>query len=166
MTTDGRAVANFILDYCDQKGRKITHVSLQKIVFFCHVWSLVIRSKPLIRHRFEAWKYGPVLPYLYRDFREFGDDPIKGRASSINPTTGEREIATYDLDCECRELLSRVVDFYIQVPASQLIQLTHVRGGPWHKVWNHEGTVNPGMKISDEDIMEFYSRTLPTHLMQ
>ena len=61
MSYDGRAVANFVLDFCDQHQRGITNLSLQKIVYFCHVWSLIEFDRPLVKQRFEAWQYGPVL---------------------------------------------------------------------------------------------------------
>ena len=76
MTHDGRAVANFVLDHTDRLGASLTNLSLQKLVYFCHVWSLIGLHKPLIRHSFEAWECGPVLQYLYREFknlREFGN---------------------------------------------------------------------------------------------
>ena len=37
MTYDGRAVANFILDCCDKRGRPINHTALQKIVYFARL---------------------------------------------------------------------------------------------------------------------------------
>ena len=73
---DGRSIANFVLDFCERNGRTVTNLSLQKIVYFCHVWSLIELGKPLIRHKFEAWEYGPVLPYLYREFKGFDRSPI------------------------------------------------------------------------------------------
>jgi uncharacterized phage-associated protein len=158
MSLDGRAVANFVLDFCDMKGRRITNLSLQKIVYFCHVWSLIRLNRPLIKHQFEAWKFGPVLQYLYREFREFDNQPIIGRAKKIDPKTGHSAIAEYTLDNETEELLSRVADFYSLLPPADLVQMSHAKGGPWDKVWNHQGRVNPGMKIDNGAIIEFYSK--------
>jgi uncharacterized phage-associated protein len=110
---DGRAVANFVLDFCEARGRHITNLSLQKIVYFCHVWSLIEFKKPLLKHHFEAWQYGPVLQYLYREFRNFDDRPISGRAKKIDPATGKREVVQYGFDADTETLLKRIVDFYI-----------------------------------------------------
>ena len=38
-----------------------------------------------------------------------------------------------------------------------LVDLTHAEGGPWHKVWNQGGRINPGMRIDDREIMRFYA---------
>ena len=158
MSLDGRAVANFVLDFCEARGRRITNLSLQKIVFFCHVWSLIRFGKPLVRHQFEAWQFGPVLQYLYREFREFDNQPIVGRAKKTDPRTGNSTIVNYVLDNETEELLSRVVDFYSLLTPADLVQMSYATGGPWDKVWNHQGRVNPGMKIDNAAIVKFYSR--------
>ena len=158
MSLDGRAVANFVLDFCDARGRRITNLSLQKIVFFCHVWTLIRLGKPLVRHQFEAWQFGPVLQYLYREFKNFDNHPIVGRAKKIDPRTGNSVTVKYTLDSETEELLSRVVDFYSRLPPADLVQMSHAKGGPWEKVWNHQGRVNPGMKIDNAAIVKFYCK--------
>jgi uncharacterized phage-associated protein len=158
MSLDGRAVANFVLDFCEARGRRITNLCLQKIVYFCHVWSLIQLGKPLVRHQFEAWQFGPVLQYLYREFRRFDDQPIVGRATKIDPATGKSAIVKYALDDETEELLNRVVDFYSLLSPADLVQMCHAKGGPWDKVWNHQGRVYPGMKIDNSAIVQFYCK--------
>lgn len=160
MTADGRAVANFILDFCAQRGRIVTNLTLQKAVYFCHVWQLVVMRRPLVKHSFEAWQHGPVLPYLYRDFKEYDSEqkPITTRAMQIDRVTGARVEVRYEFDEETTALQKKVVDFYSQLNGGNLVALSHVKGGPWYEVWNHQGGVNPGMKISDEAIAEYYSK--------
>jgi len=155
---DGRAVANFVLDLCDSRGRPVTNLSLQKIVYFCHVWSLIELSRPLIRHTFEAWEFGPVLPYLYREFRNYDRAPIVGRARQIDPSDGKYCVVRYSFDPETESLLRQIAGFYSRLRAGDLVELSHAEGGPWHSVWNHGGKVNPGMKIDDVEIVEFYSK--------
>lgn len=138
-------------------GVCVTNLSLQKIVFFCHVWSLVGLKKPLIRHKFEAWEYGPVLPYLYREFKTYDRSPIKGRATQIDPHTGHKTVVLYKFDEDTEKNLTEIVQFYGRMRAGDLVEMSHVSGGPWYKVWNHQGHSNPGMQIEDSSIAEFYS---------
>lgn len=166
MIHDGRAVANFVLDQADAAGVAITPMALQKIVYFCHVWALIEFGKPLIRHSFEAWEHGPVLQYLYREFKRFGADPIRGRARRIDPFTRREEIISYAFDNATADLLTRVVAIYGRLSAAVLRDLTHAPGGPWDKVWNHGGKINPGMRIDDRDIERFYSRIPLPSLLQ
>jgi uncharacterized phage-associated protein len=155
---DGRAIANFVLDLCDGRSRAVTNLALQKIVYFCHVWSLIDLRRPLVRHNFEAWDFGPVLPYLYRAFRDHDRSPITARATQVDPLDGKHRVVVYDLDPATESLLRKITEFYSRLRASDLVQLSHAEGGPWHSVWHHRGTVNPGMKIDDASILEFYSK--------
>lgn len=163
---DGRAIANFILDYCDSRGRRVTNLALLKIVYFCHVWSLVALGRPLVRHKFEAWEFGPVLPYLYRSFKNFDRLPIVGRAMGIDAVDGKQRVVGYNFNVGTDSLLREIVEFYSRLSAGALVELSHAEGGPWHSVWNHAGTVNPGMKIDDASIVEFYSKVSPPFSIQ
>jgi uncharacterized phage-associated protein len=158
MSTDGRAVANFVLDFCESKNRCVTNLSLQKVVFFCHVWSLIRLNRPLVKHSFEAWEFGPVLPYLYRDFKDFERDPITCRARKIDPCTGLAGVVEYGFDDATNVLLQTVVDFYSRLSPSDLVRLSHTAGSPWDDIWNHKGKVLPGMKIENCAIIKYYSR--------
>jgi uncharacterized phage-associated protein len=158
MAYDGRQVANFILDFCERNDRPITNLALQKILYFCHVWSLVRLGRPLVKHRFEAWPLGPVLQYVYHEFKRFDQSPISSRALKFNVANGKKEVVSYSFDNETEELLLRVVDFYSRLSSGQLVGLSHVSDGPWAKVWNHKGKINPGMEIDDGEIKGYYSR--------
>lgn len=161
MTHDGRAIANFVLDECDRAGVAVSPLALQKIVYFCHVWTLIRLGKPLVRHSFEAWEHGPVLQYLYREFNRFGAAPVRERARRVSPYTGREEVVGYVLDTATSQLLRQVVGFYSRLDAGALVDLTHAPGGPWDQVWNHGGKINPGMRIDNRDIERFYAR-IPT----
>ena len=165
-SVDGRAVANFVLDFCDQRGRAITNLSLQKIVYFCHVWSLIELERPLVKHQFEAWQFGPVLQYLYREFKDFDNKPITKRATRLDPKTGTREVVDYIFDPKLMLLLHRVADFYSRIRAGDLVGLTHARGGPWDRTWNHESRANPGMRIDNKSIVEYYSVVQAPFILQ
>ncbi len=39
--SDGREVANYILEYADESGISVTTLGLQKITHFYHVWFLI-----------------------------------------------------------------------------------------------------------------------------
>jgi uncharacterized phage-associated protein len=158
MAYDGRAIANFVLDYCEQRGRAVTHTALQKLVYFCHVWSLVQLKRPLIKHKFEAWDFGPVLPYLYREFKNFDRAPVKTRATQIDSLDGSNRTVEYQFDSQTAAFLEEIVEFYSRMNAGDLVKLSHVAGGPWDRVWNHSGSVKPGMRIDDAQIASFYSK--------
>ena len=154
---DARAITNFILDYCEFRQRSITQLQLHKILYFCHVWHLVETGRPLVKQSFEAWEYGPVLPFIYRQFKEFENRQINKKALKLNRANGRKEIVEYDLSDDVYDTLGGIVDFYSQMSAHDLVEMTHIAGGPWDIVWNHEGKANPGMCINNEEIIRFYS---------
>jgi len=166
MSYDGREIANFVLDFCDARNRKVSHLSLQKIVYFCHACFLAEFRKPLVRHAFEAWEFGPVLQYLYHEFKAFERSPITTRAKKINIQTGAKEKVVYHFDEQTRNFLTNVINFYSQLTPTQLVEISHMKGGPWDKVWNHKGQINPGMKIEDREIMRYYSQLQETNMVQ
>ena len=154
----GRAVANFVLDQCEAQGLHVSHLALQKLVYLCHVWSLIELGEPLVRQSFEAWEHGPLLQYLYREFKGFGSGPVRDRARQMNPHNGRRQVVSYAFDQATRELLTKVVAIYSRLSASTLRELSHASGGPWDRVWNHGSKISPGMRINNEDIVRFYTR--------
>jgi uncharacterized phage-associated protein len=158
MSFDGREIANCVLDLADQEGIKLSNLSLQKVVFFCHAWHLVDTGQPLLKAEFEAWQHGPVLQYLYRQFKDFENRPITARATAMNSATGKSEVVRYDLDLDTLQRLKRVLKFYGRLEPWDLVDLSHAKGGPWDRVWNHSGRINPGMKIPNNSIQEFYSK--------
>ncbi len=158
MAFDGREVANFALDFSDNEGRTLSNLALQKVIYFCHVWSLIDFGTPLVKQKFEAWQFGPVLPYLHRQFKHHEKSSIIGRATRINAKTGADEIVQYSFDSEKSEHLQKILSFYTRLNTCHLVELSHVQGGPWDNIWNHSGVANPGMKIDDKDIIQFYSK--------
>jgi uncharacterized phage-associated protein len=166
MPHDGRAIANFVLDHADGAGWPITNLKLNKLVYFCHVWSLIELNRPLIKHQFEAWEHGPVLQYLYQEFKDCGAQPIRDRATRIDLSSGQRVPATYELNEPTRQLLERVLNFYGRLSAAALVEMTHAKDGPWHKVWHHPSSVEPGMKIDNREITRFYARALAPFPLQ
>jgi uncharacterized phage-associated protein len=130
------------------------------------VWSLVFFGRPLIRHKFEAWEFGPVLPYLYREFKEQDRAAIDRRATHLDPIDGSKRVVVYQFDPDTDQLLRQVVDFYSRLEVGDLVKLSHAKGGPWYTVWYHGGAINPGMKIDDKEIATFYSKAPPPFPIQ
>lgn len=154
---DVRAIANLILDRTDTQGLDVTNMALNKIIYFVHCDYLVERREPLVGAKIEAWQHGPVFREVYHQFKRWGEAAIRSRATKVDPHTGEVEAAkVYFSDGELKYLES-LIDRYIQFTAAQLRAISHRKGGPWHVVWGHDGQANPGMKISNELILEHYS---------
>ena len=76
--------------------------------------------------------------------------------SGASPATTEREICPIELRQEDFDFLEPLVGRYLKMSASKLIELSHVSGGPWDQVYNHEDESNPGMHISNALIRDWF----------
>lgn len=153
---DVRAIANVILDRAQSHNIDITNMALNKIAYFVHCDYMLEKGCPLVSAKIEAWQHGPVFREVYHEFKRWSDAPIRSRATKVDPHTGEVGIASVRFGEEEYKYISVLVDRYIRFSAAQLRAISHVEGGPWHIVWGHDGKSNPGMKITNELIIEKY----------
>ena len=106
-------------------------MAIQKLAFFSHGWSLAFRNRDLVENNFEAWKFGPVAPVLWEEFRSFGKRSISARAKFTNPLTGEKSYQPYKLSADDAEFIQIVLAYYAGFRATELSDLTHQAGTPW-----------------------------------
>lgn len=97
------------------------------------------------------------MPYLYREFKRFGENPITGRATKLDKSTGKQVPATYHFPDEVLDLLQKTIAAYSGLSPFQLVEITHAPNGPWDQIWHHENKINAGMRIPNELITNFYS---------
>ena len=145
---DSRAVANRFVDMAAARGRVLTIVDLLKLVYLAHGWVLGSVGRPLIRHPVEAWKYGPVIPRIYKEFRKWGVDVRKlayngfGKPYQAEFTKREEEIMDW------------VYKTYSPLSPKELSDITHEDGGPWAQV-KYGGPFAP---IPNEIIRDYYAK--------
>ena len=136
-------VANYILkisreDPEDDEYELISHMKLQKLIYFCQGYSLALYGKPLFPETIEAWRHGPVCPKLYHILKGYGSSPI---TATVDPDK-------IDLEEHEKRLIGMVYATYGQYSASKLRQITH-KEGPWKGSWE-------GSEIPQEAMMEYF----------
>jgi len=140
-------IANKFIDIAKEKGKYLTPMQLIKLVYIAHGWSMALNDKELLAEDVIAWKYGPVIPELYREVKSY-------RASNITnkiKVSDELEIKTEDID-----LIKEVYEKYGKFDGLQLSAITHKKGSPWSKTWEK----TPGEVIPDTDIGNYYKQLL------
>lgn len=114
-------VAKYFLSLADDDaGDLISNLKLQKLVYYAQGFHLAIYDKPLFPESIEAWTHGPVVPELYRAYREYGAGSID-RPSDI-------DFRIYNDDV--KELLDEIYAVYGQFSAWKLRNMTHEES-PW-----------------------------------
>lgn len=81
MAYSATQVARWILSAATRQGLSITHIQLQKILYYCQGMHVGITGKPMFNEDLCAWEHGPVVPDIYREYKPCGRDSI-----SVEPT--------------------------------------------------------------------------------
>ena len=133
--------------YILQKCRPMTHLKLQKLVYYSQAWSLVWDDKPLFNEEIQAWANGPVVPRLYERLRQrFGVN--RNILGCGNPDK---------LSAKRRATIDGVLKYYGKRSSQYLSDLTHMED-PWKNA--REGLA-PGergnQEITHAAMAEYYS---------
>lgn len=141
-----RDVANFFIEWANNcEDEAMTNMRLNKLVYYAQGHSLAENSKELFEDDIQAWKYGPIVPELYKQYSKYGKKPISG----IDPD--------YSVDNLTREeqlLLSDILFNYGMYSGMYLSNLTHKKGTPWEEVYKE----NENNVITKDEMKKFFSR--------
>jgi uncharacterized phage-associated protein len=152
---DPRAIGNLLLEEAEGAGCAMTNLALQKLLYFTHAICLIDRKRPLVSGYFEAWKYGPVHPTVYRAFKSAGAKPISFRATRQNLITGEQFAIDPPSDQYVRHLTNRVINSYGKLTPGQLVNISHAKRAPWEFIVDKgRRSVTFGLRIPDEVILD------------
>ncbi len=161
---DVRAIANWFLDKAQQDGKQLSAMKLQKLAYVSHGWHLAFAHKPLMHDAVEAWRWGPVFRSLYREFRDFGSQPITRRATAFDGSNLEERVITIEdyADHERMNLfLEGVWAAYGDYSAIDLSAITHQGGTPWRQMFEQMGNqILPYTLIPNDMIAEHYQKLL------
>jgi uncharacterized phage-associated protein len=159
MPFKAKAVANEFLSLAKRDGRTLSPMQLIKLVYFAHGWYLAVTGKPLLDEHVEAWKFGPVIPSVYHEFKKYGNGPIQEQAktTTVLHDNGRMILSLTPLQLKgddsglARKVIKEVWEKYKNLSAVQLSNLTHLPESPWSLTPDKEinGTDIPDMRIRD-----------------
>lgn len=140
-----KAIANYFIELSEQAGEALTPMKLQKLVYYAHGWFAGHTGKPLIDESVEAWQYGPVIPSLYREFKQAGAGAIRTRATDFDTAKGDFVPVLVPGDPSMQQYLRNVWTSYGKFTAIKLSDMTHASDGPWAAT----RLANPGVRGAD-----------------
>lgn len=70
-------VANYIVTKANTQKQPITHLKLQKLLYYVVAKHLKNTNQYLIVEPICKWQFGPVVKEVYHTFKTYGSDPIK-----------------------------------------------------------------------------------------
>jgi uncharacterized phage-associated protein len=137
-------VAQRFLNLAKADGKQLTNLHLQKLVFFAHGVHLAgFNDVPLIDEPVKAWNFGPVIPHLYEKLRVYGKGTVTDELVPAN------DLALSDTEDRAIQATWRA---YGKHSSSQLVNISHLPGTPWHQVWEE----NKFGIIPDKVIGDYY----------
>lgn len=111
-------MAKYTVNYSMQKGSPISNLKLQKMLYYMWIDYYGATGNELFTDNFCAWQLGPVVPSIYYLFCSYAGTPIKKAF----------DVCIEDSDIP---LINKIIDKYLPISASSLVEHSHHSGGPW-----------------------------------
>ena len=139
-------VGNNILQRGFAENIDITPMKLQKLIYFVYRDYLQRTGRSLFNERFETWKYGPVVPSVYNEFRKYGSNAIRKYAFDDSKT-----YTTVDEDSSpaFKSVIESVWNTYKNHDGIVLSSMTHQKGSAWRMAYEKRSPY-----LLDEDIRQ------------
>lgn len=151
-TISSSMVANFFInragsDYIDDGVYEgVTNLKLQKLLYFAQAVHLGVYGCELFDEEIEAWKFGPVIPSIYKKYKVNKNEAIP------------LEEVNEDIDDDTKQFLESIWRMFSKYSAYELVSITHDHQ-PWKQIF-YNG--NADDNIIPKDIMRNYYRNMYT----
>ena len=107
----------FINSVDSSSGEAMTHLKLQKLLYFTQAWYLANFDRPIFDEDMQAWTHGPVVPSIYDKYK----------ANRWGVLDIEKSV---NLPDDLIPFLSELNRVYGQYSAKKLEEITHLED-PW-----------------------------------
>lgn len=151
--------AQLLANYILLKYSPMSHLKLQKLLFYCEAYHLASFETPLLEEDFEAWVHGPVCREVYNDYKSkavlYKDLNFEGNAEAVI-----EEFEAHQLSTSQKDLLDDVLNTLNSWTAFELESATH-NELPWISArFGYSAGDKCSEKISKDIMMEYYKKEL------
>jgi uncharacterized phage-associated protein len=134
-------IAKYFLTLCNvDEGDFLSNLKLQKLLYYAQGFNLAIRGSRLFREDVEAWTYGPVVPAVYHEYKQYEGGAL--------PSPSDFDVNA--IDAESRQIIDEVFSVYGQYSAWKLANMTHDEP-PWKNAYESGNTT-----ITDAAMIEYF----------
>lgn len=135
MAYSAYAVANAFVERAKEgKLNGLSPMKLQKLMYYAQALHLRVLSRPLLDDNFARWKFGPVIPAIYHEFKDYGYKPILSMATTLAVEDGGYIVHVPKIPSEDKtawSLVDAVISRYGSMSAELLSERTHQPGSAW-----------------------------------
>lgn len=145
------AVANAFIERAQDKGLALSPMKLQKLMYYAQAWHLKVLNAPLLDDNFCRWKYGPVIPAVYHEFKAYAYRPISSMATTrAKDADGHRIPTIPEEDKTAWSLIDAIITRYGHIDAQTLSAMTHRAGSAWEAGLNDKKTADGTVITHDQ----------------
>jgi uncharacterized phage-associated protein len=128
-------IAKYIISLATRHRDGITHLKLQKILYYIQGAALGVMGKPVFNEDILAWKHGPVIYSVWQEYKAYGSAPLPA--------------PTDVLQLDDSAFFDEVYKKYRGFTAKQLEDKTHLEP-PW-------GNTDPDDIITQQSIRDYFA---------
>ena len=136
---EAKELAKYIIN---TSPRRMSNLELQKTMYFVELDYRKRTGNCLIKDKFEAWQYGPVVRDVYEEYRHYGPDLI------------ERTKENIPLDGVNIDVIDMTVDRCSDKRSWELVEESHRSDGAWQKTRN-KGSITIEKNLIEEEAKEY-----------
>ncbi|MGL4362203.1 MAG: Panacea domain-containing protein [Cellulosilyticaceae bacterium] len=128
-------ISRYVINYYNNIDVEISNLKLQKVLYFVQGNFYKKFKKPCFIEDMLAWRYGPVIPIVYAEFKQFGANNISKVENILEYDIEKKQyiVREYsenlieDID---RKLINDVLELCKEYSPVALYQITH-KQKPW-----------------------------------
>lgn len=155
------AIVNWFIDKNKTNPANLTHLKIQKLLYFAQGHHLTKFNIPLFEDDFCAWRYGPVVDRVYHQLKNFGSDVIETKIQdhtitlqSSMPWAGTAAIE--DDDLQTLNFLEEFWPLYSPINPWGLVNIANRDNGPWRKIADAISTWESNSKIVPKELIKLH----------
>jgi len=151
------ALSEYFIKFFNDIGDHISHLKIQKLLYYTDVWYRVHLKSKLFEEKPQAWVHGPVYPSVYQNYKDYGAINI-----IIDKSMDEIKdnLIVIFKSKKNREFIKSILEFYAPKSAFALEMMTH-NEEPWQNARKGYGDIEPCTKEIDmRSAKKYYSALL------
>lgn len=130
-------LSEYLVKFFNQTGDHISHLKIQKLLYYIDVWYRVHLKSKLFIEAPQAWVHGPVYSSVYQHYKDCGAQNI---IIDKSMESIEDELSIIFESKKKKKLLREILEFYAPKSAFTLEMMTH-NEKPWQDAREGYGSI-------------------------
>ncbi|UAM97948.1 SocA family protein [Polaribacter litorisediminis] len=152
--------SNHLVNYILMVGGAMSHLKIQKVLFYIQAYHLAYFDKPIIEDEFQAWVHGPVSRKIYDSAKDISILHTELQFTLEDDEQSPIDIINNSLTVSQVELVNDVIDELKGLSGLQLENMTHSEE-PWlHARRGYESGERCAVVIPNELITDYYKKQI------